>query len=290
MILRTVKRFIRLHKPLVLNGIVLCVSLVALFVGLVPSLQKTIMLIEDIRTLGEEVDRIQDKLNVLQSLDSTELENASVDVLAAVPSDKSIETLLSTVEAVANKNGMVISDLSIESIGTFSSGSAGLQVKPEGIILTETVSLKGEITQIRNFLSDCLRVRRLLRIKSLELSAVPKSTDMTARLGIEVFYLPLPTTIGKASDPLKPFSEQELSTLAKIRSYPIAYAPEGAQTSTGPSVVGQEPTVPVLSDPFFPSTAPVVSPLVPSISPVPSPSPSIPLLPISPSASPSAGI
>ena len=125
------------------------------------------------------------------------------------------------------------------------------------------------------------------------LSAVPTdksvstSTQLSARLTIDVFYANLPATLGKASDPLEPFSQKELSTLDTIRSYPIAYAPGLGVSSQPSSVVGVEPTTPVVLDPFFPQAKAVTPTRIPTPlptiirepSPLSSPTPTPILLP-----------
>lgn len=255
-----IKRFVRLNTSLVLYSSVLVIGIIGLFVGLIPSVEKTIVLIHDIQTLNDEVNRMQTKLTMLTSLDQSTLEQDSLDVLSAVPTDKSVETLLSTVEAVASKYDLLISDLAIEGIGTIASGSAKQLTKPEGNVLTEMITIEGELLQIRNFLDDCVKVRRLLRVRGLELSAIPKTRRLTARLSIEVFYAALPTTLGKASDPLVPFSQQELDVLEKIRSYPIMYSIGGGTSVQSSQAVGVEPTTPALIDPFYPLQTQIINP------------------------------
>jgi len=134
-----------------------------------------------------------------------------------------------------------------------------------------------------------VRVRRLMTIKNMTLTAMPKSTLMTAQLSIEVYYQPYPATIGKATDPIEPFSQKEMSTLDTIASYPVVFTPETQPVSVQePSLVGEEPTTLSVVDPFsapssqttfIPTSTPTPSPLVsPTVSLVPTktPTPSLP--------------
>lgn len=221
-----IRRFIRMNTSLVVYSVLLFLGVIALFVGLLPALQESYTLIRDLQTLQDEINRIQQKVTMLSSLNQEEVDRRSQDVLLAVPTDKSVSTLLSSVEAVASKNDLSIADLSIETIGSLATGSGKQQTKPEGNTLTETVSLQGSLTQLRNFLSDVVKVRRLMTVKNMTLTAVPKSSLMTAQLSIEVYYQPFPATIGKATDPIEPFSQKEMSTLDTIASYPVVFTPE----------------------------------------------------------------
>ena len=269
-----IRRFIRMNTSLVVYSILLLVGVIALFVGLVPALQKSITLIRDLQTLQDEMNRIGKKVTMLSALNQEEMERRSEDVLSAVPTDKSVSTLLSSVEAVAYKNGLSISDMSIEAIGSLATGSGKQQTKPEGNTLTETVSLQGTLIQLREFLSGVVRVRRLMTIKNMALTAMPKSTLMTAQLSIEVYSQPLPTTIGKASDPIEPFSQKEIDTLDKVASYPVVFTTETQPLSPQePSPVGREPTTPTVADPFTNSEikiTPSPTPL-PTLTTTPSP-------------------
>jgi hypothetical protein len=276
-----IRRIIRFHKTLVVYSALLTVGLISLFVGLVPAISKSVILVKDLRTMREEIASIQKKASMLQSVDLLELEQTARDVLAGVPSDKSVSTLLSTIEAVATKYNLYISDMSIEGIASLAKDSGKPVTKPEGNSLTEGISLQGELIQLRNFLIECVRVRRLLRVKDMVITAMPKSNLITAKLTIEVFYLPLPQTIGKISDSLEPFSQKELATIEKIKSYPIMYDSEIMPISPQEiPTIGDIPTEPVVSDPF---SAPSIETVLPTSSPTPSPL-------LSPTASPTATI
>jgi Tfp pilus assembly protein PilO len=288
------RRIYRLHKSLVIHSGLLVIGILGLFSALIPSVQKTMTVVKGLRTLNAEIAQIQKKVSVLASLDQNVLEQSAAAVLSAVPEDKSVSTLLSTVEAVAGRNGLFISDISIERIGSVSTGSGSMAVKKDGNSMTETISLQGELLQLRNFLTESLRVRRLMRIKDMQLTSLPKSNLVTAKLSIEVFYQPLPTSIGKASDPMEPLSQKEMDTLEKVTSFPVVYATGVQPTLYGtPAVIGEEPRSPALIDPFSlprrrtapaPASNPTPSPTVsitpkptsqptPSLTPAPTPQP-----------------
>ena len=276
-----ISRLLRFRKTLVAYSTLLIACLICFFVGLVPAISKSVIMIKDLRTMQEEISGIQKKASMLQSVDLLELEQTARDVLAGVPPDKSVSTLLSTIEAVATKYNLYISDMSIEGIASLAKDSAKPVTKPEGNSLTEGISLQGELIQLRNFLIECVRVRRLLRVKDMVITAIPKSNLITAKLTIEVFYLPLPQTIGKISDALEPFSQEELATIEKIKSYPIMYDSEIMPISPQETpALGDIPTEPAVADPF---SAPSTETVLPTSSPTPRPL-------LSPTASPTATI
>jgi|GEM_PF-3465717 len=259
-----IRRIIRLHKTLVIYSVLLIAGLICLFVGLIPAVQKSITLVQDLRTMEEDIVRIQKKVNIFHSLDQADLEQNAKETVAAIPADKSVDTLLSTIEAVATKNNLFISDMSIEGITFLTTGLEKQAVKPEEYSLTETITLQGELIQLRNFLSECVQVRRLMRVKDIKLTSMLNSNFFTVKLSIEVYYLPFPLSIGKPSDPLEVFSQKELATLEKIKSYPIMYAFDMQSISPQEApVLGDVPTVPVVLDPFFsPKTNIVLIPLL----------------------------
>jgi len=291
-----IRRFIRLHKTLVVYSVLLIAGILSLLIGLIPAIQNSFTLVADLQTMRADIIRIQKKASMLDSLNQADLEQNAKEVIAAVPSDKSIATLLSTIEAVATKNNMYISDMSIEGIASLATGSAKSAMKAEGNSLTETISLQGELIQLRNFLADCIRVRRLMRIRDVALTSMPKTNLITAKLVVEVFYLPLPLSIGKPSDSLEPFTQQELSTIEKLQLYPIVYASDisVSPVQTTP-VVTEIPTTPAVLDPFAPLrsatyTTPTPSPVIiitpkqtpsasPSTTPRVSPGPTSPATP-----------
>jgi len=265
-----IRRLFRLHKMLVLYSVLIMISILFFFVGLLPAVRKSIAMVQELRVTKEEISRIQKKANLLSSLDQSELQKNAETLLWAVPSERSVPTLLSTIEGLAAKHDIFISEMMIEGISSLASNSGRLAVKPEGNIITETLSLQGDLVQLRNFLFESTRVRRLMRIKDLTLSSLPKTNRIMAQLVIEMFYLPLPVSIGKPSDPLEPFSQRELETLGKIASFPIVYASGGAPVFTNSAPVqGNVPTEPSVLDPFAPPKR-VITP-VPSLTPRPTP-------------------
>jgi len=275
--IHTIRRFIRLHQTLVLYLSLLCVGFLSLFIGLVPAILKSVALVQNVWTLKTENGQLQKKVATLNSLSETDLEKDAEDIFSAIPNDKSISTLLSTIEILSVKHGLYISAMDIEGIGGLASGSAKTALKSEGSILTETLSLQGELNHLRDFLDECVRVRRLMRVSDMVITSMPRSSMVTAKLVIEVFYLPLPTTIGKPGNPLESLSQKELTILEKLRTYPIIY---NRSIGTGESQ-GAAPVVPAVSDPF--AKAALKKELL-SPSPLPSEAP----VRVTPFASPSA--
>jgi len=270
-----IRRFIRLHKHLALYGAVFIVTLIALIVGLIPAISKSVKLVSDLRTMQDDINRIQTKVSMLQNLNQQELEKYASDMLAAVPADRSLTTLLSTIDSLAVKHNLFISDMSIEGVTSLASRSGAVAIKAEGNSLIETISLQGELLNLRNFLSDCIRVRRLMRVKDLVLTSMPKSNLITAKLTVEVFYLPFPQTIGKISDVIEPFSQKEMTTLATIQSFPMLFSMgSGASVQSITPVKTILPTAPSVVDPFAPiRPRAIISPtpmttLLPSVSPI----------------------
>lgn len=249
-----IRRFVRLHTQFVLYSAMLLIGSIGIIFVLIPAIQNSIALARDLQTLTVETSHIQQKVTSLSALDDQILQQTAQDVLSAVPAERSVSTLLSTVEAVAVKNGLSIADLSIEGIASLATGSARPATKIEGNSLLETISLQGELTQVRNFLADCVKVRRLMRIKTISLNSLPRTTLVTVKLTIEMFYTPLPLSIGKPSDPLEPFSQKELATLTQLGTYPVVYATSAQLPLGGSSVVGVEPATPAVIDPFYSSS------------------------------------
>jgi len=249
--MRHIRRFVRLNKSLVTYAALVCIGLIGLFIGLIPSAQKCLVLAKDMQSLNREIVQIQKKVNVLSSLDQLSLEKSAQVVIAAVPINKSIPTFLSTIESIALKNGLYISDMDIAGSTSLATGSGLRQTKQNENTISAEVVLQGELESVRSFLLECIQVLRLLRVKNLSLSALPRSTFMNVKLEVESFYLSLPVSIGKPLDPLETFSEKELATLEKIASYPIAYTfiPQSVSSSQ-PTVPVEVPTIPVITDPF----------------------------------------
>lgn len=222
----------------------------SLFVGILvlyPVGQQTWKLIEDVNSERTELVGLQTKLNQLQALDEETLRQQLRLLTSAVPTDKSLPTLLSTAEAVSANTGVTLSDMSLISPGSLATDSAKRQTSEEktfgASLLPFSIVLTGTSDQIRNYLSTSINVRRLLRVKQF---TIIFSGDGAARsnVSLDALYAGLPTNLGDVRQPILPLAEKDEQLLDKLASQP-----NYSQELLAIPVAGEQP---FKADPFSP--------------------------------------
>lgn len=246
-------KLFREYQGLIISVGVLIISGLGFLFGVVPLVKKTIELNKESRALSQEVDVLKNKVSVLQSIDEGAMKNDLQALLSAVPSDKSLSSLLGTLDSVTAKTGVSAGNFSLSKLGSLATASSqrlNIDEKTVGSnIVPFTMNISGTLDQVRDFLATSVSVRRLLRIRSFEVSFVKTDTESTgsaigasAHMAMDAFYSPLPTSIGSIGQPLSDLTGEERDLVSKVVGMPLFVPPS---SPLPPPALG-----PAKSDPF----------------------------------------
>jgi Tfp pilus assembly protein PilO len=217
-------KLFRRYEGLIVSIAIFIVSGLGIVLGVVPILQKTIALYTQFNSVSAEVNVLKNKVAVLASVDESSLRSSVQTLLSAVPSDKSVPTLLWTLDGLTAKTGVAAGAFSLAKLGSLATESAKRVTADEqtvgGNILPFTISISGSLDQLRGFLATSVSVRRLVRIRTLGVSFQKNATGsadvVSATLGMDTFYSPLLTTIGSVSQPLTALTSTDNDVVAKV--------------------------------------------------------------------------
>jgi len=248
--MRAIRRFLRQYQSFVISGTVIFFSIIALFVGLVPGVQKAADLISETQSLRKSVATLTEKQRILQELDITTLTGYAKDAIAAVPADKSLGSLFSTVDALTAKESVTVTAVSLGTVGSVATESAKkLSVDEQKIgvnIIPFSIIIEGPIDRVRNVVDQAVKIRRFFRVRSFDLTFDTKTGVTKSTLSMDAYYVPDPKTLSKVTDALTPLTEDEIEILQKVSSFPLM---------TQESSVSDIPVIqtqPVTVDPFAP--------------------------------------
>ncbi len=221
--IRYFRRFLRIYQGFVVSGAILLFGLVALFVAVIPGVRATKELYDDLRELEAETTALSTKLTFLGSLSEDDLRDRLVLLLTAVPEEKSVPTIFSSVEGLADQAGVTIDDMSLMSPGSLATGSAQRQSAAEKKIGASTLPLalnaSGTYDEIRAFVGEINKVRRLFDVASFDISTSGTGAT-TVRLSLTAFYQPLPTRVGSVQAPVAVLTKKEEDVWDTISQYP----------------------------------------------------------------------
>lgn len=221
--MRQVRKFLRLNQGIIIPGVLFLFSLFVVLLVLYPVGQQTWELMQNVGKERDEVLALQTKLSQLQNLDEESLRQQLRVLTSAIPTDKSLATLLSTAETVSANTGATLSDLSLINPGSLATDSAkrlSAEEKTFGAsLLPFTALLIGSDAQVKNYLATAVAVRRLLRVKQL---SIVFASDGSARatVNMEGMYAPLPTNLGDVKQPIVPLTAKEEDLLDRLSSQP----------------------------------------------------------------------
>jgi Tfp pilus assembly protein PilO len=202
-------------------------SLAGFVYGVVPLVEKSILAQKDIRALDDDITLLKNKAAALQGLDEATLRSNLTTLISAVPPDKSLVTVLSTVDGVAGDSGVTLENLQLANPGSLATQSAKKltadEAKSGAHILTFSVTVHGSYDQIRGFLSKVASVRRYFHLITLDMSTI--GADVEARVGLEAYYTPFPATLGSVTQPLTNFTDKEQKAISDMEAFPVYGTP-----------------------------------------------------------------
>lgn len=236
--MRYLRRFLRIYQGFVVSGTILLFAAVALMFAVLPGIRATKELYGSLKRTEKETETLSKKLRFLEGLSEDDLRSQLVTLLSAVPQDKSVPTIFSTVEGLTNQSGVSIVDVTLTSPGSLATTAATRQSTEEKKIGVSTLpfalTVSGTYDQIRAFVGDINKVRRLFDVTSFELSIGDTGTTQV-KFSLTASYRPLPTKVDSVQTPVAALTQKEGEVLAKITQYPDV------------SQVFSQPLTPILS-------------------------------------------
>lgn len=232
------KKVFHEYQGLIISVGILVISGLGLIVGVVPLIQTTIDLSNEFSTLSKDVNVLDNKISVLETINEDMLKKDLQTLLSAVPSDKSFSTLLGTLDGLTAKSGVSMGTLSLTKPGSLSTASAERLTIDEQVvgskILPFTVNIIGSFDQIHAFMTSATSIRRLFRVRTFNISfASPDSAQ--ASIAMDAFYSPLPSTIGSANQLLAALTSSDADLIAKVAAMELLVTP---QTTLPPPSAG----------------------------------------------------
>ena len=126
-----VRRFLKMYKGMAVSAGMILISVIGVIYGIMPATQRILELADQRKNLAEEVQTLKTKRAVLESVDEGAIRNSLLILLSAVPSDKSIPSIFSTIEQTALVSGALIDTVAIANPGSLATESAQKQSNEE---------------------------------------------------------------------------------------------------------------------------------------------------------------
>lgn len=191
----------------------------------------TIISISDLRTQQkqkeEQLAQLRKKRTLLDSLDFDEIKNNVADVEIALPSDKNVASVFTTLENLSAKIGVGVD--AIDTKPGVLSGEAQEAVpeieeakKNHGAFwIPVEITMRSSTEQFRQFLQEIQKSRRIIDIENIDLTYFDDNQDyVSAQFLFQVYYLPAITQIGSLESSIVAFTDEDLQVLSLLKTYP----------------------------------------------------------------------
>lgn len=219
-----IKKIFREYRGPVISAGILLVSGFGFLFGVIPLIRKTIDVNKEYKVLSDEVFLLTKKASLLKSVDENEIRRNVNTLLTAVPSDKSLTTVLNTLDSVTVQTGVAAGSFSLAKPGSLASESAKrLSADEKAVgsnILPFTVSVQGSFEKIQAFLAMSTAVRRLLGVRTFSVSFTGADT-VSANVAMDAYYSPVSSSIGSVSHPVTMITNEENEIIGKVSAMPI---------------------------------------------------------------------
>ncbi len=203
-----------------------------------PKFNEVVKLKESNKTLEATSVKLSDKVKALSVLDQSKLKTQLTSAELLLPSEKNIFPFIRQIEDIRNRSGVVITSLSVGTVGQFNSGkakpdagapsapapvppAAGADSDIAGSVSASVVEMKVSVTSdyrsILQFLNNLYAMARVTIVKDLSFSPTADG-QITTSLVISSLWQPLPSDLPSIEAPLPSLTKADTDLLSKIEN------------------------------------------------------------------------
>jgi Tfp pilus assembly protein PilO len=218
------KRLFHQYQHLAVSVGIFIVIIVGVMAGLYPAVVSITSMRSSTAKITDELNVLREKVSLLESVDEITYRSYLTDLALAVPTDKSLTSLFSTIDGLSQSTGVTFSNFTLVKPGSIATESAKKQSNEERKVgsnfLPFTLTVTGTYEQIRTFVERSITVRRFFRIRSFSILFTTAEV-ISVEMGMDAYYAPLPTNLGSSQQAISPLSPQDEATISRIASLPV---------------------------------------------------------------------
>lgn len=204
------KEFYQKNRSLIFPVLVGLASLLLIFLVLIPQIGNLISDNSSLTQVQEKSRFLEVKASELQNVDEVKLQKDLNISLNALPSNKDYLEVINLIQALLPQSGFSLNSLQF---GQDTNQSTRLA-------FTVKMELSGPRSSLNVLLTNFESTYRPMRIASIETNTKEQnSAFVSAVILLNIFYSPLPTSLGSVETPLPKLSDKDqelINNLAKV--------------------------------------------------------------------------
>lgn len=217
------------YFSLIIFSFLLLISLLLILNIVIPQTQNWFSLREEAIATQARVDTLKKNISYMSGINKTSLENNRQTVIRALPVEKDFESIINAVTASSALSGVSIDDFSF-ALGPIASSSGAMLKKNNGLdMITITLSLGGNIGNIKNFIAG---IEEKMPISEIVSAETGKDGTTISLLFYSKPYRPVNILY---TDPIQPVSAANTTLLGKLSSWSKGIMSSSEETPPAPS-------------------------------------------------------
>lgn len=217
-------KFYQTYKIFIFPAIVALSSLILIIFVIYPQTIKLIQGIDVEENLNARSQILEAKAETLERYDEEDLQHKVSSVMLSFPPDRDFAEILGILQNLIESSGFNTASMTLGQNPVESNQAKSYIVKAE--ILGPRILLPVLVQNIESHI-------RIMKIHSVESTTSLDSQSVSVVLGVEVFYLPIPQTLGSIDSPLPELTEKDEELIARLAQNQLVTTPQ-IPTTLGP--------------------------------------------------------
>ncbi len=228
---------------------IVAIAISFLVIGFViwPKINEIVDLRNNNKLLVARADSLENKANILASVDKSKLEQQLVASEQLLPSDKNVFSVLRQIEQAASQTGVLLNKVeavtgTINEPSTTPPGTGAPVSAPIAVPAANNtsniapkvevrLSITSDYTSLIKFLSSLYTFSRVVSVDAISLSAAfGESLQLRTTFTVDAYWKSLPEALGSIENPVEKLTSAEEQLLDKVSK------PEAIQAPTVPTV------------------------------------------------------
>lgn len=205
---QTLINFYVKYKFILFPVLVAVSSLILILFAIIPQINSLLSTNKTIGSLSNKFTALETKAKELDLFDEEDLNRKVGITINALPQESDSAQVLGILQLIALQSQFILSSFSIER------GSQASKANSYGAKL----ELLGPKLTLSNLLDDIEDNPRIMKVGSLDISSARDNNAITLNMSVDVYFEPLPKSIGGSDAPLPKLSSEDeelIATLAK---------------------------------------------------------------------------
>lgn len=196
------------YKFIIYPFVVALIGIIVILLVIYPQVNNILEKRSQMENLSQKLEFLDAKAADLENLNEADLSRKINAAVAVLPSDKDYTSTINVLQSIIQQNSFSLTSLQTGQVANVSTPNlSGFNVK------IETVGPRAFLSRLLSSLENAPRV---MKVSTIELVPQKSPDSVDAIISVDVFYAPIPTSLGAVDAPLSQLTDKDEELLAKL--------------------------------------------------------------------------